>query len=74
MKLFRVKAISPGDGVVFLDYPIKSHDSQSALRDFVEMLDRTIGPDFHLCGEFNIEVRESERQEFPRAVTESGGK
>lgn len=58
MRRFHVKAVSPTDRVVFLNWKTDAPDSQAAIRQFFFMLEDCIGPEYHLNGDFNIEVRE----------------
>ena len=80
MKFYRDKAISPEDGVVFLDWRTEAPSSQRALRGFSQMLDDCLSiplglekvpglilcSDFEIKGDFNVEIREVEREEIPR--------
>lgn len=70
MRRWRIKAISPEDGVAFLDWMTDAPDSQAALKQFVEMIRGTLGPGFHLDGDWDIKIREIEMDTgtFPRAV------
>lgn len=73
MRRWRVKAVSPEDGVTFLDWTTDAPDSQAALRGFLLMLDDCLGPEYHLNGDWNIQVREVEemvavKSKWPRAV------
>ncbi len=60
MNRYHIKAVSPDDGVVFLNWKTEATSAQYALRDFLKMLDETLGPGYQLKGDFNIEVREIE--------------
>ena len=70
MKRWRIKAVAPEDGVTFLDWMTDAPDSQAGLKKFLEMIDGTIGPEFHLDGDWDIQIREVEIviRTFPRAV------
>ncbi len=70
MRRWRIKAVSPYDGVVFLDWMTDASDTQDGLKKFIEMIRGAIGPEFHLDGDFNIEIREiqEDTETFPRAV------
>jgi len=75
VKRWRIKAVSPTDGVTFVDWTTDASDSQAALKQFLEMLDGTLGPNYYLDGDWNLQVREIEGvtqsppfRKFPRAV------
>lgn len=59
MRSFRVKAIAP-DGMEFLSWKTQATTSQSAIWNFLRMLEDTLGADYQLKGDFQIEVKEIE--------------
>lgn len=82
MKFYTVKAISPEDGVVFLEWRTKARSSQAALSAFAQLLDDCLNvagglhsqgnfmvkTDFEIKGDFNVEIREVERDEILKAA------
>lgn len=65
MSYWRVTAVSPDDGVEFLDWKTKADTSQDALRGFVSMIDEALDGEFQLKGDFDVRIREVEREEIP---------
>ena len=59
MRQYRVKVIAP-DGVEFLSWKTQASSSPNALWNFLRMLEDTLGADYQLKGDFQIEVREIE--------------
>ena len=73
MTTYSVRAVSPDDGTAFLNWKTEARSAQYALRDFLKMLDETMGPDCQLMGDFDIEVREiremvAVKSKWPRPV------
>jgi len=68
MKFYTLKVISPEDGVVFLNWRTEARSSQNALSQFTVMLDGCLDSEFEIKGDFNVEIREVEREEIPEAA------
>ena len=70
MNRYQIKAVSM-DGVEFLDWKTDASTSQNAVWNFLRMLEDTLGPDYGINGDVDIQVRQIEemvatRSKWPR--------
>ena len=65
MSYWRITALSSEDGVEFLDWKTAADTSQSALRGFVSIIDEALDGEFELKRDFDVRIREVEREEIP---------
>lgn len=70
MNRYKVTAVSM-DGVEFLNWKTDASTSQNAIWNFLRMLEDTLGPEYQLKGDFDIQVREIDemvatRSKYPR--------
>jgi len=62
VRSFGVRVLTP-DGIEFLSWKTKAATSQNALWNFLRMLEDTLGWEYQLKGDFQIEVKEIEEFE-----------